>query len=167
MPSRYSESEAVQKPAGELLHKMGWDLVYAYDDERLGRDGTLGRTDYREVVLRRDLIHALVELNEWLNEEECEAAADTLVSVLSTDSPLQVNEKKYAMLRDGIPVERRRPDGTKYTEYAQVFDFEHPELNRFVAVEEMWVQGLLYKRRPDLMGVRQRNTAAIRRVQAP
>ena len=152
MPSRYSESEAVQKPAGELLHKMGWDLVYAYDEERLGRDGTLGRTDYREVVLRRDLIQALVELNEWLDVEECEAAADTLASVLSIDSPLQVNEKKYAMLRDGIPVERRRPDGTKYTEYAQVFDFEHPELNRFVAVEEMWVQGLLYKRRPDLMG---------------
>lgn len=152
MSSRYSESEAVQKPAGELLRKMGWDLVYAYDDERLGRDGTLGRTDYREVVLRRDLIQALVELNEWLDVEECKAAADTLVSVLSTDSPLQVNEKKYAMLRDGIPVERRRPDGTKYTEYAQVFDFEHPELNRFVAVEEMWVQGLLYKRRPDLMG---------------
>lgn len=152
MSSRYSESEAVQKPAGELLRKMGWDLVYAYDDERLGRDGTLGRTDYREVVLHRDLIQALVELNEWLDVEECKAAADTLVSVLSTDSPLQVNEKKYAMLRDGIPVERRRPDGTKYTEYAQVFDFEHPELNRFVAVEEMWVQGLLYKRRPDLMG---------------
>ena len=152
MPSRYSESEGVQKPAGELLHKMGWDLVYAYDDERLGRDGTLGRTDYREVVLRRDLIQALVELNEWLDDEGCEAAADTLVSALSTDSPLQVNEKKYAMLRDGIPVERRRSDGTKYTEYAQVFDFEHPELNRFVAVEEMWVQGLLYKRRPDLMG---------------
>ena len=152
MPSRYSESEGVQKPAGELLHKMGWDLVYAYDDERLGRDGTLGRTDYREVVLRRDLIQALVELNEWLDDEGCEAAADTLVSALSTDSPLQVNEKKYAMLRDGIPVERRRSDGTKYTEYAQVFDFEHPELNRFVAVEEMRVQGLLYKRRPDLMG---------------
>lgn len=152
MSSRYSESEAVQKPAGELLRKMGWDLVYAYDDERLGRDGTLGRTDYREVVLRRDLIQALVELNEWLDVEECKAAADTLAFVLSTDSPLQVNEKKYAMLRDGIPVERRRPDGTKYTEYAQVFDFEHPELNRFVAVEEMWVQGLLYKRRPDLMG---------------
>ena len=120
MSSRYSESEAVQKPAGELLRKMGWDLVYAYDDERLGRDGTLGRADYREVVLRRDLIQALVELNEWLDVEECKAAADTLVSVLSTDSPLQVNEKKYAMLRDGIPVERRRSDGIKYTEYAQV-----------------------------------------------
>ena len=30
---RYSEEEAVQKPAGELLRKMGWELVYAYNDE--------------------------------------------------------------------------------------------------------------------------------------
>lgn len=34
--NRYSEEEAVQKPAGELLHKMGWELVYAYDNEELG-----------------------------------------------------------------------------------------------------------------------------------
>ena len=32
MPSRYSEEEAVQKPAGELLRKMGWELVYAYNE---------------------------------------------------------------------------------------------------------------------------------------
>lgn len=41
MSSRYSEGEAVRKPAGELLRKMGWSLVCAYDDERLGRDGIL------------------------------------------------------------------------------------------------------------------------------
>ena len=149
---RYSEEEAVQKPAGELLRKMGWDLVYAYNDEELGQYGTLGRTSYREVVLRRYLVDAIVELNEWLEVEECEQAADTLMATLATDTLLQTNEKKYAMLRDGIPVEKRRADGTKYTEYAQVFDFEHPEYNRFIAVEEMWVEGPLYKRRPDLMG---------------
>ena len=152
MPSRYSEEEAVQKPAGELLRKMGWDLVYAYNEEELGQYGTLGRKSYHEVVLRRYLIDALVELNEWLEVEECEQAADTLMATLATDTLLQTNEKKYAMLRDGIPVEKRRADGTKYTEYAQVFDFEHPEYNRFIAVEEMWVEGPLYKRRPDLMG---------------
>lgn len=62
--NRYSEEEAVQKPAGVLLHKMGWELVYAYDNEELGQHGTLGRNSYHEVILRRYLVDALVELNE-------------------------------------------------------------------------------------------------------
>lgn len=150
--SRYSEKEAVQKPAGKLLRKMGWELVYAYDNEELGRYGTLGRNSYHEVVLRRYLLDALVELNEWLEVEECEQAADALMATLATDTLLQTNEKKYAMLRDGIPVERELPDGTKQTEYAAVFNFEHPEANRFTAVEELWVDGPLYRRRCDLVG---------------
>lgn len=36
MTSRYSEEEAVQKPAGELLRRMGWDVHYCFDDEVLG-----------------------------------------------------------------------------------------------------------------------------------
>ncbi len=151
--SRYSEEEAVQKPAGEQLNReLGWDLVYAYDDEVLGKDGTLGRESYHEVVLRRDLEYALVGLNEWLDEEECSAAIGTLLDVLATDTLLQTNEKKYAMLRDGIPIEREMPDGTKQVEYAAVFDFDHPERNNFKAVEEMWVYGPLHRRRCDLVG---------------
>ncbi len=154
MPSRYSEEEAVQTPAGHRLKSLGWELVYAWNEEELGHYGTLGRTSYREVVLRRHLVDALVELNEWLEPEQCEDAANTLVATLATDSPLQTNEKKYEMLRDGIPVELVRDDGSTYTEKAQVFDFEHPEYNRFVAVEEMWVHSAdgIYHKRPDLMG---------------
>ncbi|MBR2835744.1 MAG: type I restriction endonuclease subunit R, partial [Coriobacteriales bacterium] len=154
MPSHYSEEEAVQKPAGNRLQSLGWELVYAYNDETLGKYGTLGRTSYHEVILRQYLSSALMELNEWLDEDTCEKAIDRLCEVLATDSLLQTNEKKYLMLRDGIPVELKRDDGTIYTEYAQVFDFEHPEYNRFTAVEEMWVHSPdgVYHRRPDLMG---------------
>lgn len=154
MASRYSEEEAVQKPAGNRLHSLGWDLVYAWNEEVLGQYGTLGRSSYREVVLRPQLLDALAELNDWLDSEQCEEAADTLLATLATDSPLQTNEKKYGMLRDGIPVELTREDGSTYTEKAQVFDFEHPEYNRFTAVEEMWVYSAdgIYHKRPDLMG---------------
>lgn len=66
------------------------------------------------------------------------------MATLATDTLLQTNEKKYALLRDGIPVEREMPDGTKQTEYAAVFDFEHPDANRFIAVKELWVDGSLH-----------------------
>ena len=62
--NRYSEEEAVQKPAGELLDELGWDVHYCFDDEVLGKNGTLGRESYREVLLKRDLEFALAELDK-------------------------------------------------------------------------------------------------------
>ena len=35
--NRYSEEEAVQKPAGELLDELGWDVHYCFDDGVLGK----------------------------------------------------------------------------------------------------------------------------------
>ena len=62
--NRYSEEEAVQKPAGELLARLGWDVHYCFDDEKLGPRSTLGRDSYHDVLLKRDLEEALIELNE-------------------------------------------------------------------------------------------------------
>lgn len=44
--NKYSEAEAVQKPAGELLSRLGWDVHYCFDEEVLGSDGTPGRGSY-------------------------------------------------------------------------------------------------------------------------
>lgn len=150
--NKYSEAEAVQKPAAELLRRLGWDVHYCFDREILGPQGTLGRDSYADVLLKRDLEASLIELNEHLTEEECREAVKTLEQTFVGDSSLQTNEAKYKMLRDGIPLTQRRSDGSTHTEFARVFDFEHPELNRFVAAEELWVQGPLYRKRCDLVG---------------
>lgn len=151
--SRYSEEAAVQIPAGELLRdKLGWDLYYCYDEEVLGENGTLGRSSYADVLLELELFHALVELNEHLSEDECQQALQALKEVFVGDSLLVTNEKKYRMLRDGIPVSRILPDGSKRTDRARVFDFDHPQNNHFVAAEELWVKGPMHKRRCDLVG---------------
>ena len=85
--SRYSEEAAVQIPAGELLHdKLKWDVFYCYDEEKLGPDGTLGRNSYEDVLLERDLMIALVELNEHLSEEECSQALASLKEVFVGDT---------------------------------------------------------------------------------
>ncbi|MBQ6611994.1 MAG: hypothetical protein IJH70_16355 [Oscillospiraceae bacterium] len=44
----YSENILVQEAAGNLLHdELGWDVVYAYNQEVLGENGTLGQTNSR------------------------------------------------------------------------------------------------------------------------
>lgn len=150
--NRYSEEEAVQKPAGELMSKLGWDVHYCFDEETLGPSGTLGRDSHRDVLLKRDLTYAVEELNEHLTPEECKEAVRVLEQVFVGDSLMQTNERKYKMLRDGIPVKKTLSDGSTRTELARVFDFEHPSMNRFVAAEELWVQGPLHRRRCDLVG---------------
>lgn len=150
--NRYSEEEAVQKPAGELLASMGWEVHYCFDEEELGCAGTLGRESYRDVLLKRDLEYALLELNEWMDEADATEAIKTLSQAFVGDSLLQTNEAKYKMLRDGIPVRKLDANGAPRTELAQVFDFDHPKMNRFVAAEELWVHGPLHRRRCDLVG---------------
>lgn len=58
-----SEDRLVQATFAEHLEKvLGWDSVYAWNQETFGPDGTLGRADTREAVLKRDLRAALTEL---------------------------------------------------------------------------------------------------------
>ena len=150
--NRYSEEEAVQKPAGELLGQLGWNVIYCHDFEVLGNEGTLGRDSYTDVLLKRELRNALIELNPHLELEECEQAASKLELISATDSLKQINEKFYRMLRDGIPVERVMTDGTRRTELAQVFDFDNPVNNSYIIAEELWIKGAYHKRRCDIVG---------------
>ena len=62
-----SEDRLVQAAFAEHLEQqLGWESVYAWNQETFGPQGTLGRTDTREVVLVRDLRAALVTLNPGL-----------------------------------------------------------------------------------------------------
>jgi type I restriction enzyme, R subunit len=56
-----SEDRLVQATFAEHLEEvLGWDSVYAWNDETFGPDGTLGRADAREVVLTRHLLPRLM-----------------------------------------------------------------------------------------------------------
>ena len=60
----HSENILVQEAAGNLLHdELGWDMVCAYNKEVLGETGTLGRTDNKGILLKRDLRAALQKFN--------------------------------------------------------------------------------------------------------
>ena len=149
----YSENILVQESAGNLLHdELGWDVVYAYNKEVLGESGTLGRASYKEILLKRDLQAALKKFNPWITPAQISEAIGTLEQRLSTASLMQVNEEKYFLLRDGIPVTYRYPDGHTEPKRAMVLDFQNPMENRFLAVKEMKIHGDLYRRRTDIVG---------------
>lgn len=50
----HSEDRLVQATFAEHLERvLGWDSVYAFNQETFGPHGTLGRTSEREAVLAR------------------------------------------------------------------------------------------------------------------
>lgn len=112
MKHDYSENTLVQNSAAALMHdELGWDVVYAYNTEKLGENGTLGRKSYHEIVLWRYFKQALKKLNTWITDAQVEEACQTLTAHLSSASLLQINEEKYFLIRDGIPVKVKKPNG--------------------------------------------------------
>ncbi len=153
MSWEYSENILVQNSAGNVLqNKLGWNVVLAYDKEQLGEDGTLGRKSYKEIVLTRYLKRALFDNNEWMTEDYADSAIKTLCAYIASATLMQINEEKYSMLRDGIPVQVKKTDGSLDIRYASVFNFDEPEKNHFLAVKEMKIHGELYRRRTDIVG---------------
>lgn len=153
MSYEYSENILVQESSGKVLKdKLGWEVVFAYNTEVLGENGTLGRKSYNEIVLVRYLKKALFDNNEWMTDTYADEAVKNLCSFTSSASLMQVNEEKYFMLRDGIPVLYKNSDGSVEPRLAKVFNFDEPEKNHFLAVKEMKIHGDLYRRRTDIVG---------------
>lgn len=153
MKYEYSENVLVQDSAAALMHdELGWDVVYAYNTEVLGENGTLGRKDYHEIVLWRYFKQALRKLNPWITDAQISEACQTLSSYLSSASLLQINEEKYFLIRDGISVKVKKPNGKTEEKKAIVIDFNDPDNNYFLAVKELKIHGDLYRRRTDIVG---------------
>ena len=150
-----SEDRLVQTTFADHLEKvLGWESVYAWNQETFGPDGTLGRASEREVVLVRDLREALVRLNSGLPEAAINEAVVKLTHHDYSRSLLQHNQAFYKLIRDGVPVSYRDAQGALRHAQARVIDFRNPGSNRFLVVRELKITGLRtpnYNRRADLV----------------
>jgi len=97
-----NEDTLVQQTTADYLKsKLGWDSVYAYNQEAFGPDSLLGRNSDREVVLTRYLRQALKELNSGLPETAYDEAVRQIVDYSQSQSMLSSNYDKYKLFKDG------------------------------------------------------------------
>lgn len=61
----------LQTFADNLRDALGWESVYAWNDETFGPNGSLTRSDTSEVVVTSDPSSALARLNRQLPPETC------------------------------------------------------------------------------------------------
>ena len=151
-----SEDRLVQATFAEHLEQaLGWDTVYAWNQETFGPDGTLGRANAKEAVLIRDLCAALKRLNPDLPDAAIEDALRDLTVYDVSRSMVQHNRDFHRSIRSGVPVRYRDADGRQKSGRARVIDFDNaPGSNRFLIVRELKLTGIRtpnYNRRADLV----------------
>src|ERR1017187_8555096 len=150
MSKGYSEDTLIEQPAIELFAGLGWQTIGAFD-EVFGKGGTLGRENAGEVVLLRHLEPALKKLNSKAPPEGIDAAVNELTRDRSVMSQAAANREVYALLKNGVLVEIRTPEGELMPERIRVIDWDNPANNHFLLVSQLWVTGDMYKRRADLV----------------
>ena len=141
--------------AQHLEQVLGWDSIYAWNEETFGSDGTLGRADTKQAVLTRDLRTAIERLNPHLPTSTIDDAMRDLTAYDISRSMVQHNRDFYRLLRSGVPVEYSDAQGCQKYARARVIDFDNAlGSNRFLAVRELKLTGIRtpnYNRRADLV----------------
>ncbi|HMM12705.1 MAG TPA: type I restriction endonuclease subunit R [Bacteroidales bacterium] len=112
-------------------------------------DGEHPERQYNEVVLVNRLRDAIDKLNPSITQD---AKDDALKKVLRTESPnlLINNENFHRYLTDGVDVEVRTESGIR-GEKIYIVDFENPENNEFLAVNQFTVVEGNQNKRPDII----------------
>jgi type I restriction enzyme R subunit len=138
----------VEEAALGWLTDVGWEAVYGPDvePEKLGAE----RDDFSEVVLTRRLTAALERINSHLPPAAIDAGVRA-VQRLESPSLVENNRRFHRLLVDGVDVEIKQPDGSTRGDKAWLIDFDHPEANDFLAINQFTVIEDKRHRRPDVV----------------
>lgn len=107
------------------------------------------RESYQDVFLRARLHRVVTRINPQLPDEVIEQAISQVFRAES-QNVLSENERLHRLLTDGVPVEHRGDDGATRTALVWLVDWNHPETNDWLAVNQFTiVEGK--NRRPDIL----------------
>jgi type I restriction enzyme R subunit len=145
--SAFIES-VVEDAALAWMAELGWQVLHG--PEIAPGETAAERDDYGQVVLERRLREALDRLNPHVPVDAIEEAFRKLTR---PDSPSLVagNRIVHKYLVDGVPVEFQRADGSIGGDLVRVFDYDDPEANEFLAVNQFTVVEDRHERRPDIV----------------
>ena len=147
-----TEDKVQELTANCLRDQLGWQSVYAYNQEDYGENSLLGRQNQKEVILKRYLKQKLREFNPNLPEEAYKSAILQIEEINSSQTLLATNQEKHQLLLDGVQVSYRNAKGELIRQTLKILDFDQPSNNHFLAVRELWIQGEIYLCRTDLVG---------------
>ena len=112
-------------------------------------DGT-GRTTKKQCVLPVVLEKSLQKINPDVELSYLQRIAKDLSRDFTGTDMVQTNYRLYQQIRNGIKIDVKKNDKPDF-DIVKLVDFDNPENNTFTAVSQMWIQGKVYYRRPDVL----------------
>ena len=145
----FTES-VVEDAALAWLEALGYAVLHGPDIAAGEPGAERGDSNYRDVILESRLRQALARLNPDLPPEALE---DAYRKLMRSDAPSLVerNRAVHRMLVDGVPVEYRRKDGSIAGAQTRIIDFDAPDNNDWLAVNQFTVSDGQHTRRPDVV----------------
>lgn len=141
------ESE-IEKIALEILRDEN-----SYDDILYGPDiseGTDKEREYTEIILQSRLQQAIDRLNSTVPEDAKDEALKKIVRSSFT-TVIDNNEAFHNLLTDGVDIKYGIGDGKSKSDKVKIVDFENPDNNEFLAVNQFTVLENHTNRRPDIV----------------
>ena len=137
----------IEEAALDWLGELGYDVLHGTDIAPEAPDAE--RSTYSEVILERRFRDAVAHLNPNIPPD---AQEEAIRKVFYPDSSalIQNNRAFHQMIVDGIEVEARQSDGTMRGERVRLVDFDTPENNDWLAVNQFTVVENS-ERRPDVV----------------
>ena len=133
---------------------IGWYEALGYavlpGSQLAPRDQSAERESFSDVVLVSRLREVMRQLNPAIPEEAQEEALRKLLR-LATPSLLQTNRAFHRLLREGVPVEYPRPDGSIAGDHVRLVDFNNVAANDWLVVNQFSVTDGQHNRRSDLV----------------
>ena len=138
----------VEEAALGYFRDLGYETKFGPDIAPDGKEKE--RENWNDVLLVGRLKAAIDRINTHLTAE---AREDALRKVLRSESPsLTVSNRRFHdFLANGVDVETRRKDGRIAGDKAWLVDFEHPENNDWMVVNQFAVIENGHSRRPDMV----------------
>jgi type I restriction enzyme R subunit len=146
MPAIDFTESLVELAALEWFADLGYAIGSGPDLEPGGI--IQARATLQEVKLRPRLLGALRQINPGVPDVALEEAIRRVEQV-GQPSLVLTNRDFHLMLVNGIEVEVMTPDGLR-GERVELVDFDYPEANEFLAVNQVTVKGT-HTRRPDIV----------------
>lgn len=148
MPSTYINENELEKLTISFLNNLGYDykngLEIAPDGENPERES------YSDVVLNQRLKDALYKINRSMPDDAIEEAFKKITVPQSAN--LLVNNKTFhKYITEGIDVEYRDKENNNRYGKVWIIDFENPDNNEFLAVNQFTVIEDKNNRRPDIV----------------
>jgi type I restriction enzyme R subunit len=145
----FTESDAEEAARG-WLESLGYTVRHGSEIAYNVDGGERTDPGYRDTILQNRLHRALTRLNPAL---PAAAVMDAYRKLVRVEAPnlLARNRALHRMLVDGVNVEYTRADGSIAGAQAQVIDFDRPEQNNWLAVNQFTLVEGQESRRVDIV----------------